>query len=180
VQPGEDVEHPPVDPPVDRPEDPSAVGAPDTQAERAAGEGGAHRRSFHTAGEAIAWAAADAEMLTGHRETTEAEARAGVIRRVLRAFGGFLLIGVGIALLPLPGPGWVIIIIGLAMLPFAWAERTIVQIRRRIPGIPEEGAVPLSTWIIMGLMVAVFTTLSILFGKQLGNWIEGLWNDLWS
>ena len=104
----------------------------------------------------------------------------GVAQALLRAFGGFAVIGVGIALLPLPGPGWVIIIVGLAMLPFTWAERTIVQIRRRIPGIPEEGSVPLSTWIIMGLMVAVFTTVSILFGQQVGNWVSDLWNDLWN
>jgi hypothetical protein len=142
--------------------------------------GGAHRHPFREAGETIAGAATEAELLTGRHEETEAEARAGVARRLVRAFGGFVVIGVGIALLPLPGPGWVVIIVGLAMLPFAWAERTIVLIRRRIPGIPEEGAVPLSTWIIMGLMVAVFTTLSILFGRQIGNWVGDLWNDLWN
>ncbi len=103
----------------------------------------------------------------------------GVLRRVMRAFGGFLLISIGITLLPLPGPGWLIIIVGLAMMPFAWAERTVVQIRRRIPGIPEEGKVPWSTWIIMGLMVAVFTAIPLLFGRQIGEWASDTWNNLW-
>lgn len=190
VEPSPD-DAPTGDPPPEHPTDPgdeSAAAPPSTPAahgaiaEEAASrhDRGAHRHPFRDLGETIAEAATEAEMLTGHREETEAQARAGVARRVLRAFGGFVVIGVGIALLPLPGPGWVIIIVGLAMLPFAWAERTIVQIRRRIPGIPEEGSVPLSTWIIMGLMVAVFTTVSILFGKQIGDWVGDLWNDLWN
>jgi hypothetical protein len=171
TDPGADAAIPPTAPPVHGATAGEGAGRPDR---------GAHRHPFRDAGETIAEAATEAELLTGHREETEAQARAGALRRVLRAFGGFVVIGVGIALLPLPGPGWVIIIVGLAMLPFAWAERTIVQIRRRIPGIPEEGSVPLSTWIVMGLMVAVFTTVSILFGKQIGSWVGDLWNDLWN
>jgi hypothetical protein len=168
------------EPPVAAPDPPAPHGALRAADESVRPGEGAHRHPFRDAGETIAGAATEAELLTGRHEETEAEARAGVVRRLLRAFGGFAVIGVGIALLPLPGPGWVIIIVGLAMLPFTWAERTIVQIRRRIPGIPEEGSVPLSTWIIMGLMVAVFTTVSILFGQQVGNWVGDLWNDLWN
>ena len=42
------------------------------------------------------------------------------------------LIGVGLAGLLLPGPGWVMIIFGLSLLPFAWAERTVLLIRRKV------------------------------------------------
>ncbi|MEU7868682.1 PGPGW domain-containing protein [Dactylosporangium sp. NPDC049140] len=40
---------------------------------------------------------------------------------------GTLVIGIGVVLLPLPGPGWVIILAGLALLAmeFAWARRLL-------------------------------------------------------
>lgn len=49
--------------------------------------------------------------------------------------GGVLTIG-GLALIPLPGPGWVIVFLGLAVLgtEFAWAERLLVFARTRVAG----------------------------------------------
>lgn len=45
---------------------------------------------------------------------------------------GFLLFIVGIALLVLPGPGWLIIGIGLSMLAghFIWARRILRELKR--------------------------------------------------
>jgi len=123
--------------------------------------------------------AEEAERLTGDAEETEAEVRRGVAVRTARAVGGFLVVGVGIALLPLPGPGWLMIIIGLSLLPYAWAERTIRTIRRRIPGIPDDGAIPTSTWVLLGASAVTFTAVSILFGRQIGQWLEGVWTNLW-
>ncbi len=47
--------------------------------------------------------------------------------RVLIMLAGFTMVGVGIAMLLLPGPAFVVIPIGLAMLAleFAWAERLL-------------------------------------------------------
>lgn len=134
---------------------------------------------FRDAAETFSEAAVEAELETGRHEETLEEARAGAIRRTVRAFGGVTVIGIGIALLPLPGPGWVVIIVGLSMLPFAWAERTIVTIRRRVPGVPDEGSIPLQTWIVMGLMVTVFTALALLFGRQIGDLLGDAWSGLW-
>ena len=125
-------------------------------------------------------AAYEAERSTGRREETEAQVRRGVIIRLARVIGGFTLIGVGIALLVLPGPGWVMIIIGLSLLPFAWAERTIGAIRRRVPGIPDDGRIPTRTWIVMGVVTVGALTLALLFGDAAGRWISGTWEDLWS
>jgi Zn-dependent protease with chaperone function len=122
-------------------------------------------------------AAIEAEYETGRRESTAEEARRGVIIRLARIIGGFTIIGVGLAGLLLPGPGWVMIIFGLSLLPFAWAERTVLLIRRKVPGVPEEGTIPLRTWIIMGLLLVVFTTLSLLFGDDITRWLSGLWGD---
>jgi uncharacterized protein (TIGR02611 family) len=47
---------------------------------------------------------------------------------------GVLLIAVGVALLPLPGPGWLIIFAGLAVLAseFAWAARLLRYARAQV------------------------------------------------
>jgi hypothetical protein len=111
-------------------------------------------------------------------EETEHELQMGIVKKVLRAVGGFMLIGLGVALLPLPGPGWVIILLGLALLPFAWAERTILRIRRTIPGIPEDGKIPLHTWIIMGAIVVAMALLAWAFGDNVGDWIIDTWSNL--
>lgn len=47
---------------------------------------------------------------------------------------GFIVFIVGIALLVLPGPGWITIMVGLTMLAghFLWARRLLAEIRRDI------------------------------------------------
>jgi hypothetical protein len=131
----------------------------------------------------VAWvdrlgaAAIEAEYETGRHEATVEEARRNVVIRLVRIVAGFFVIGVGLAGLLLPGPGWVMIIFGLSLLPFAWAERTVLLIRRKVPGVPEEGTIPLRTWIIMGVLLVVFTTLSLVFGDDISRWLAGLWGD---
>ncbi len=122
-------------------------------------------------------AAIQAEIETGHHEETIEEARRGVAIRVARIVGGFLVMALGVAALPLPGPGWLIIIFGLSLLPFAWAERTIRLIRSKIPGIPEEGSIPLRSWLVMAALLIVFTGGTILFGSSIQGWVAGLWGD---
>ena len=97
--------------------------------------------------------------------------------RLARIVGGFAIIGIGVAALPLPGPGWVIIIVGLSLLPFAWAERTVMLIRSKVPGVPTEGTIPLSTWIVMGVLLVAFSTISILYGGDITTWLASLWGD---
>ncbi len=121
-------------------------------------------------------AAIEAEYQTGVHEESEEQARRHVGIRVARMIGGFVVIGIGIAALPLPGPGWVLIIIGLSLLPFAWAERTIRVIRRRIPGIPEDGKISPIAWVVMGGLLLTTTVVSLLFGAEITNWVVGLWD----
>ncbi len=130
--------------------------------------------------ELVREAAFEAERRTGRAEETDEELRRGVLIRIARIVGGFGLIGLGIALLPLPGPGWVTIVIGLSLLPFAWAERTIAQIRRRVPGIPDEGRIPTRTWVIMGAMTLGFVAASLLVGDLVGRWLADAWSAIWS
>jgi uncharacterized protein (TIGR02611 family) len=52
-------------------------------------------------------------------------------KRVVRIVVGFTLLIVGVLLLVLPGPGWVTIFLGLALLAaeFAWARRLLDRLK---------------------------------------------------
>ena len=52
-------------------------------------------------------------------------------KRVIRVVVGFTLLIVGVLLLVLPGPGWVTIFFGLALLAaeFAWARRLLDRLK---------------------------------------------------
>ncbi|WP_432976184.1 PGPGW domain-containing protein [Dactylosporangium sp. CA-233914] len=54
--------------------------------------------------------------------------------KIAVAVTGTLVIAVGVVLLPLPGPGWVIILAGLALLAmeFAWARRLLHFTREQL------------------------------------------------
>ncbi len=88
-----------------------------------------------------------------------------------------MLIGAGIALLPLPGPGWLIIAVGLGLLPFRWAVRLTTAIRRRIPGIPEHGRIPARVGIAWGAVIVVVTVAAIVFGSHITLWLAEVWGD---
>src|SRR5471030_3309668 len=59
--------------------------------------------------------------------------------RVAVAVVGFAIIVTGLALIPLPGPGWLIVFAGLAVLSteFAWAERLLHYARTKVHGWTE-------------------------------------------
>ena len=52
-------------------------------------------------------------------------------KRIVKIVVGFTLLILGILLLVLPGPGWVIIFFGLALLAaeFAWARRLLDRLK---------------------------------------------------
>ncbi|MFN7968146.1 MAG: PGPGW domain-containing protein [Acidimicrobiales bacterium] len=135
-------------------------------------------RTRPRAAELITAAVYEAERGTGVHEETEAEVRRSLALRMTRMIGGFVLIGIGASLLVLPGPGWIMILIGLSLLPFAWAERTIQAIRRRVPGVPEDGAIPPRTWVMIGVVTVGAIVISFLFGSRIGDWISGTWESV--
>ncbi|GAA1519561.1 hypothetical protein GCM10009827_038720 [Dactylosporangium maewongense] len=75
-----------------------------------------------------------ADRLLGWRERLYATriGRFGV--KIVVAFAGTLVIAVGVVLLPLPGPGWLIILGGLAILAmeFHWARRLLKFTKRQL------------------------------------------------
>jgi uncharacterized protein (TIGR02611 family) len=94
-------------------------------------------------------AAIEAEFETGRREDTVEEARAAIHVRLARMTLGTLVLIGGILLIPLPGPGWLTVAAGLAILAkdVAWAERALERVRRRLPA-DADGSV--STPVVLG------------------------------
>src|SRR5689334_23442950 len=80
-------------------------------------------------------AAIAAEYETGVREDTEEQARASIHVRLARMTLGSLLLLAGVLMLALPGPGWITIAAGLAILAkdVAWADRALERVRKRLP-----------------------------------------------
>lgn len=107
--------------------------------------------------ERLVEAAIEAEQQTGRHEETIAEARRGVLARLARMSLGSLLLVAGAAMLVLPGPGWLVIAAGLAVLSrdVAWAERTLAIVRRRLPA-DADGRVPARVWVVAGAATLAF------------------------
>ena len=80
-------------------------------------------------------AAIEAEFETGYREETREEARRGVITRLLRMTSGTFITILGVILMPLPGPGLLVVAVGLGILSrdVAWADRLLQIALRRLP-----------------------------------------------
>ncbi len=91
-----------------------------------------------------------AEYDTGVREDNPEQAWKRAAARIGRIGLGFVLIVAGIIMLVVPGPGVVAILAGFTVWSkdFAWANRVVRYIRKRAPGIDEEGAIPRRTIVI--------------------------------
>lgn len=106
--------------------------------------------------------AIEAELATGAREETVEEAKRSVLRRIGRITLGSLVLLAGLAMLLLPGPGWLAIFAGLVLLsrdvPFA--ARMVEPVRKRLPQ-GEDGKLPTSAIITMVAMGVVFVAASV-------------------
>jgi len=98
-----------------------------------------HHPSLHERLEIFEDAAIAAEMETGAREETVEEAKRHLLVRIARIFAGSFVCFAGLAMIVLPGPGLVVLALGLAILaqdvPFA--RRLLEKVRARIPADAE-------------------------------------------
>ena len=108
-------------------------------------------------------AAIEAELDTGRREETIAEAKRHIFIRIGRVFLGTIVVIAGLLMLPLPGPGMLTIAAGLALLasdvPFA--RNLLESVRKRLPA-DADGKVSKPV-VIGGLVVSVVTVASSLW-----------------
>ena len=95
-------------------------------------------------------AAIEAEFATGYREETREEARRGAITRLFRMTSGVFVTILGVILMPLPGPGLLVVAVGLGILSrdVAWADRLLQIVRRRLPS-DSDGRLPRSSIVTM-------------------------------
>ena len=110
-------------------------------------------------------AAIEAELDTGVREDTVEEAKRHILLRIVRVTIGALVTAGGVALLALPGPGLVVVALGLGILaqdvPFA--RRLLDKVEDRIPR-NDDGSLPTSAKALLGLSIGlafVCTSLSL-------------------
>lgn len=109
-------------------------------------------------------AALEAELETGVREPTMEKAQSGVLKRMIRMTIGFLVFILGIIMLPLPGPGTIVIALGLLILSrdVRWADRLLNKLRAKTPGVPAEGEAWPKLTIALSILVALlFTAVSV-------------------
>ncbi len=110
-------------------------------------------------------AAIAAEFETGAYEETLAEAKRHIVYRLARMALGFTVLILGLLAIPLPGPGWLIVALGLGILSrdFAWAERTLDLVRNRLPQ-DADGRIPTKTWVMIGVATAMTASVSTWWG----------------
>lgn len=94
------------------------------------------------------------------------------VRRILQIVAGVLLVIAGVVMLVAPGPGLVAIAVGLNLIK---PDNAIVRwMRRKVPGIPEEGPVPMSYLILGGVFLVGGTIIGIFWGQDLSRWALSL------
>ena len=78
----------------------------------------------------------DIETRAGFRAFFAKHAWLDIGYRVAVGIVGTAVVVLGFALIPLPGPGWLIVFAGLALLAteFAWADRLLRYARRKVQG----------------------------------------------
>lgn len=84
------------------------------------------------------------------------------IKRVRNVIVGVFVTILGIILMPLPGPGIAIVLLGLNLIK---PDNIIVRkIRERVPGIPDEGPIPRNTLILGAVMMVLASICSYFWG----------------
>lgn len=82
-----------------------------------------------------------------------------VALRVVIGILGAVIVALGIALIPLPGPGWAIVILGLAIwaVEFVWAKHLLSFTRRQVQSWTHWiGARPMPIRLLIGIVGLIF------------------------
>jgi hypothetical protein len=120
-----------------------------------------HHR-LHDRLEALEQAAIEAELETGRREETPEEIKRSLRVRLISIIGGSLVTLLGLIMLAAPGPGLVVVAVGLTILapdvPFA--ARLLDRVKERLPQ-DSDGKIPRHMIALMIVTTATFTGVSI-------------------
>jgi uncharacterized protein (TIGR02611 family) len=120
----------------------------------------------------------------GWRRRLAARRSSDAAYRVAVGLIGALVVVVGIVAIPLPGPGWLIVIAGLFVLAteFTWAERLLQYTRRRVEGWTQWlNRQPAAVRVGVALLTAAFVYGVLVVSLHLlgvPHWAPG-WVPLW-
>lgn len=94
-----------------------------------------------------------------------------ILRKIGIAVGGGLVLAAGIAMIPLPGPGWLVVVAGLYILSleFVWADRLFNRIKDRV--IDGAHLAAANKW---GTGLSVLSALSLIVGGV----VWAMWDEL--
>jgi uncharacterized protein (TIGR02611 family) len=104
--------------------------------------------------------------------------------RIAVGIVGALIVAAGIVAIPLPGPGWLIVLGGLFVLAteFPWAERLLEYTRRHVTGWTDwVAAQPVWLRVVLGLATAAFVYGVLVITLHIAGvpaWVPG-WLPLW-
>jgi uncharacterized protein (TIGR02611 family) len=101
-------------------------------------------------------------------------------RAAIGVVGGAIVVG-GLALIPLPGPGWVIVFVGLAVLAteFVWAERLEKFARRQVKAWTHWlGRQPIMIRLLFGVLTLVFVV-AVIYALFAVSGVPGFVPDSW-
>ncbi|MCX7619851.1 MAG: hypothetical protein N2037_03275, partial [Acidimicrobiales bacterium] len=106
--------------------------------------------------------ALEVELSSGRREQTVEEAKRHILVRIGIIVVGTVVLLAGLAMLPLPGPGMLVVALGLGLLALEvpFAARLLDRIKDRLPQ-DEQGKLPRSTIVMMVVMGVIATAASI-------------------
>ena len=108
--------------------------------------------------------AIEVERETGRREATEEQAKRRLLTRVAIIVAGTFVALLGLALLALPGPGLLVVALGLGIMasevPFA--ERLLDRVKARLPQ-DGDGKIPRRTIVLMVVVAVGAVALSTAF-----------------
>ena len=102
-------------------------------------------------------------LIDGLKERRERHRERHHLVRVAAATGGFLIVLLGIVLIPLPGPGLLVVAVGLAVLAleFAWAEhlleKTVDRLSEAGEKVKRAGPVQQAAVALLGVLAAAAT-----------------------
>jgi hypothetical protein len=107
-------------------------------------------------------AAVEAELSSGKRESSAEDAKSHILVRLARMSIGTVVLLVGLAAMVGPGPGLLIVALGLSILArdVAWADRLLQRVRDRLPS-DDDGSLPRSTVVTMTLMTLAALAASV-------------------
>jgi uncharacterized protein (TIGR02611 family) len=102
-------------------------------------------------------------MSNGTKDNRSFLARYG--KRIIVIVAGSALLLAGVTMLVLPGPGFLVIAAGLAILAseFDWAERWMHRVRRRAEAAAESAGTSLRAVVIVGIVLTIAASVAAWF-----------------